>query len=129
MGLFVSVLVNQLTDHSGGVSRGTVNDRQQVTCDKKTDFFFTVSPISLVCLYTWRARYSNFLCEPRAKVRQPVPKLSRSDSRWQKLPLDGATDFLSINLKHNMIVSFVSALIFVLIRKPSDHCSFKSCWL
>ena len=44
MGIFGSVLVNQPTDHSGGVSRGTVNDRQQVTCDKKKLPFFYSKP-------------------------------------------------------------------------------------
>ena len=55
----------------------------------------------------------NSLQEPRAKVHHPMPKLSnkkftkkknslscpqayRASNRWQKLPLDGATDFLLI---------------------------------
>ena len=40
--------------------------------------------------------------------------------RRRKSPLDGAVDFLSKIRPHITTVSFVSALIFVFIRKPAD---------
>ena len=51
----------------------------------------------------------------------------RGAGRRQKSPLDGATDFLSTICQHITTVSFVSALIFVLLRKPEN--ASKRVWI
>ena len=56
------------------------------------------------------------------------PQAYRGGGRQRKSPLDGAVDFLSKLRHHIMAVSFVSALMFVLIRKLADVYKYVLLW-